>query len=164
MTTMTMDPGIKTGWTAWLRDPQHEQGAEYLRMGSRFCCLGGLCVLAGEAEIIEPRPADGYYDGTDDYDGVFFPDPDGRWDYGQPEDEEVLPSAVQDWAGLHGEYASNPLVQVPDEIVPRLTDTARDLLRITEQTHGTPGTITLAQLNDAGVPFSVIADIIDACL
>jgi len=64
---------------------------------------------------------------------------------------------VQEWAGLN---ESNPLVQVPDEFISRLTDRARILLGV----GGVPNGITLAQLNDAGVPFGLIADIIDATL
>jgi hypothetical protein len=153
---------IKIRWTGRLRSGMVPQGQKVLRAGDRRCCLGVLCDMAAEAGIIEARPAGEYapdYDGYDNYDGgTWVPDPDGRWDYGQDPDEETLPLAVQEWAGLDDR---NPLVRVPDEILPRLTVDARLLIG---REGNPPGTISLAQLNDAGIPFPVIADIIDAAL
>lgn len=149
MTTTTMDPEIKARWLARLRSGEIEQGREYLGRGDARCCLGVLCDLAGIAEIIEVRQSR-YYDEDGDID---FDD----WrDYGQ-DDEETLPRAVQDWAGL---YEGNPLIQVPDVLVPQLTDDARILLGLGDVTNG----ITLAQLNDSGASFGLIADIIEATL
>jgi hypothetical protein len=40
-----------TRWIEALRSGQYEQGQNYLRVGSRYCCLGVLCEIAGvEAE------------------------------------------------------------------------------------------------------------------
>lgn len=166
-----MDPEIKALWTAKLRSREFEQGAEYLRRGSAYCCLGVLCHLAGEAGIIEPHPMDGYYEdeyydeGLDEpYGGNWVPNPNGTWDYGQPGDQEVLPGIVQNWAGL-GDWPNggdNPLVTVPDEILAQLNPAVR--LMVGASTGHAPGQVSLAQLNDAKVPFPVIADIIDAAL
>lgn len=149
MTTTTMNPEIKTAWTGRLRSGEIQQGCSYLGMGDARCCLGVLCDLAAAAETIEA--SQGRYDPEQNWTNPLL------WDYGQVDDEETLPQAVQDWAGLN---ESNPLVQVPDEFIPQLTDSARRLLGLGGVTNG----ITLAQLNDSGVPFGLIADIIDATL
>jgi len=151
-TTTTMNPEIKALWTGRLRSGEIEQGREYLGQGNARCCLGVLCDLAGEAEIIEPRQ-NVYYDEDGE---VSFDD----WlDYGQG-NEETLPDPVQEWAGLSGNGACNPIVVVPAAFVSRLPGEALALLGV----GGEPDAITLAQLNDAGVPFGLIADIIDATL
>jgi hypothetical protein len=152
-TTTAMNPEIRSAWTGRLRSGDIPQGAKYLGRGAARCCLGVLCDLAGEAGNIEPRQRT-YYD--EDGEASF----DDWWDYGQGGNEETLPDLVQDWAGLSGNGASNPLVQVPDEFISRLPYRARNLLGVGD----VPDGITLAQLNDAGVPFGLIADIIDATL
>jgi hypothetical protein len=53
-------------------------------------------------------------------------------------------------------------VSVPGDIIPRLPEDARLLLGVGGD--NIPNSVTLAQLNDAGVPFGLIADIIDATL
>ena len=155
--TTTMNPEIKASWTGRLRSGEIKQGREYLGRGDARCCLGVLCDLAGIAGVITPHQ-DVHYDENGK------PDFDDWWDYGQEgtsgTGDETLPALVQEWADLNGDRASNPLVSVPDELVSRLPEAARILLGIGDG----PNTITLAQLNDAGVPFGLIADIIDATL
>lgn len=149
MTTMTMNPEIKTSWLARLRSGEIEQGTAYLGMGDARCCLGVLCDLAAAAEVIEA--SQGRYDPDQDDTNPLL------WDYGQDEEEETLPQAVQDWAGLS---ESNPLIRVPDVLLPQLTDDARRLLGLGGVANG----ISLAQLNDNGASFTLIADIIEATL
>lgn len=40
-----MNPEFKTRWIAALRSGEYEQGAGWLRSGDRFCCLGVACDL-----------------------------------------------------------------------------------------------------------------------
>jgi len=152
MTTTPMNPEIKTLWTGRLRSGEIPQGREYLGLGDARCCLGVLCDLAGIAEVIDVHMGTCYA-------GLASTAIDGWLDYGQG-NEETLPDLVQEWAGLSGDGACNPLVSIPDEIIPRLPAAARALLGVGDS----PNSVTLAQLNDADVPFGLIADIIDATL
>jgi hypothetical protein len=147
---MTMNPVIKNLWTARLRSGEIPQGSAYLRMGDKRCCYGVLGDLAAEAGIIEAQPACDY----DEDSGTWVPEPDGRWDYGQEIDAEIVPQAIAIWAGLPEQ---NPIIVVPAAIAVRLPEKARLLLNRAREA-------ALTQLNDAEVPFGVIADIIDAVL
>jgi hypothetical protein len=57
-----MDTDVKNEWTTRLRSGQYEQGRGNLRLastadGHKYCCLGVLCEIAVEKEIIKPAVA-----------------------------------------------------------------------------------------------------------
>jgi hypothetical protein len=77
-----MNPEIKARWTAALRSGEYQQSTEYLHYKNGYCCLGVLCELAVQDNIIPPaiNLGDSWA-----YDGA----------------EKLLPDKVIAWAGLH---------------------------------------------------------------
>jgi hypothetical protein len=134
--TARMNPEIKARWIAWLRDPSHEQGQSYLKKGGKYCCLGGLCELAIEDGVIH-RSLETTRILQEDT--VSF--------YGE---SAVLGGVVMDWAGLESNraYIAELRERIPGSAPP---DT---LIDFTTNTN-------LASLNDSGLTFNQIADIID---
>lgn len=128
---------IMQQWTAALRSGEYQQGTGALRRNDEtYCCLGVLCALAAEEGIVS---FDGPL-GDDDKYSVFTPVSNIR-------NSAYLPRAVKEWAGMNN----------------------------TDSTAGTAGTLadgmlntskgrffSLAAANDEGVPFSEIADLIEA--
>jgi len=131
---MGMNADIKVRWTAALRSGEYPQGKEYLRTDEGFCCLGVLCDLAVKAGVIEYEKGPFRHY----YDGV----------------TSVLPQTVMDWAGLHED---NPAVST--DSLPEGVTWGADL-----DDQVDTGLPALANMNDGGTTFSVIADIIDAQL
>ena len=142
-----MNIHIKAEWLARLRSGTIEQGKNVLRSeDEKYCCLGVLCEMAVEAGIIEP-PLPPTEDYTADNDTeirgyLYAADTEGD-DEDACVDERwymkhYLPEAVQEWAGL--------------------LDKRGDLAK--REINGD----SLAQLNDAGMSFADIADIIEKAL
>lgn len=103
-----MNPEIKSRWIAALRSGDYVQTTGRLRRGTdtgpQFCCLGVLCELAVQADVV--RVTD---DGTDRY-----TDPDDD----MPR-KTSLPLAVLRWAGItnrmpHVTLNGTSLVQLND--------------------------------------------------
>ncbi len=132
-----MDPGIKAKWLAALRSGEFTQGRNYLAMGATYCCLGVLCELAARAGVVDKRLHSGYED-----------EQHAPRLYGSNLSE--LPSPVMLWADLDGD----PLVIVDALPVKSLGVAIPNELLSEEK-------VTLAALNDAGVLFREIADIIE---
>ena len=126
-----MNPEIKKKWVDALRSGNYGQDKEHLRTTDGFCCLGVLCDLA-VAEGLDIKVQEPEV-GSE------------RGEYEYDYNTTYLPISVQTWA----EIAYNP--KVPASIVP---DTyGRDFSSHVE--------VDLADLNDAGMPFSEIADLIE---
>jgi hypothetical protein len=89
-----MNEEIKERWVSALRSNKYNQTTEFLKDDDGFCCLGVLCELAVEDKVIDPafRHAESL-----------------RWFY--EDDYGILPSKVQEWAGLH----ENPWVQYDED-------------------------------------------------
>jgi hypothetical protein len=131
-----MNPEIKARWTAALHSGEYGQAHNALRTDEGYCCLGVLCDLAVKDEVIDEAVKANMFDNDYAYNGT----------------TSLLPQEVVAWAGLTG---SNPRVNADS-----LPEGA-----VFETGLGTEGGIpTLANLNDGGTPFTVIADIIDAQL
>lgn len=83
-----MNREVKKKWIAALLSRKYKQGRHALRVGDRYCCLGVLCELAVEAEVISPPV---------------------KWNsrYAYDNRAELLPEAVQEWAGLYAGYGAN---------------------------------------------------------
>lgn len=147
---MKMNPAIKKLWTDALRSDRFKdrQGKDVLhRRGAmpeddRFCCLGVLCVLAEEAGVVVKTPAFSHaYLGSnvviEDIPCWMYRDRNGVVN---DSDMSVLPQSVVSWAGLDD---VNPLAAVDVEEM-QFDD--------------------LATLNDSGVTFDRIADLIEESL
>ncbi len=137
--TILMNFQVKKWWVEWLRDPANKQGNNSLLSNLGYCCLGGLC------QIFKDKHPDNKLANWEP-----TCHPSGKKTFlGQ---DEVLPKEVRDWAGL--QTALGALVTITNELKEKYQ------LQSTFQ----EGRYTLVELNDAGVPFSVIADIIEAQL
>lgn len=104
-----MNQEIKTLWTQALRSGEYEQGTRALRTRSqgieKHCCLGVLCDLAVEADVL---PAPKLNSDGGEYEYQNGSDPAYTW----PE-KGVLPTSVVTWAGLQ---VSNPPVTCNGEL------------------------------------------------
>lgn len=133
-----MNPRIKQLWLGALRSGEYKQAKKSLRDGTDdgpdyFCCLGVLCDLAVQDGAL-PAP---HKDGTETwtYGGQFWDE--NRQGYDDDTSWSALPVRVQDWAGLH---AADPVIW-----------TERDTYRNN----------SLAEINDSGASFDLIADLIE---
>jgi hypothetical protein len=133
-----MNPRVKEKWLAALRSGEYKQEKDTLRIGDCFCCLGVLCDL-------QARETDNLH---------WWEEGCGGYNYfGHDLD---LPAEVTDWAGLE---LSNPLI--PVEIIRKIESAP---LVLNKPAYSTVETIDLAGINDSGVPFSEIADLIEEAL
>lgn len=143
-----MNADVKVLWLAALRSKQittksgavrtFKQGYGKLSRvnddgSDGLCCLGVLTELAVDAGVLPP----GELRDTGTYDGCYYEYDNG---YGINTEVNVLPPAVVTWAELHD---GNPDIEYRE--APNGEDVA-----------------TLAQLNDSGETFDVIADVIEA--
>lgn len=135
---MSMNAAIKAQWTAALRSGDYPQAKNNLRTEEGYCCLGVLCDLAVEAGVTEITTEPGDSSAVYWYDGEFL----------------SLPGSVQKWAGL--DYLDNP--HNPD--IDREADGFPEAAVVDGEVSGHAA--SLAELNDNGTTFAVIADIIDA--
>lgn len=129
-----MNEEIKALWLAALRSGDYKQGKHVLRAGDKFCCLGVLCDLAFKAGRVETRQLDDVVNEDGEPVTTGYVDTNGMIRSG------VLPQSVVDWAGLND---SNPAVVVDPESGYKSR---------------------LSSLNDAGRPFTKIADYIEGSL
>lgn len=141
-----MNPEIKALWLEALRSGEYEQGEGWLKQmpddgPAEYCCLGVLCDLAEKAGIVESREE---LSGDDTPVARYF----GRLvtEYGYSE-VTVLPKAVADWADLKVEH--------PDVL------DYTDMLGSNSCGDFGEGSNSLVSLNDNGVPFDEIANIIE---
>lgn len=138
-----MDAEIKAEWLKRLRSGEIPQAATVLQdeEGGR-CCLGVLCDIAVERGITD-HSADG--------NTHFYGRPGGEWTDALP------PEHVAAWAGFPTTDANiwgdADITQVRDPRVPVPSGSGWD-------TDGN-GSSPLASLNDAGVTFLEIADLIE---
>ncbi len=91
-----MNEDVKTEWVKRLRSGDYPQTKEHLRDDNGYCCLGVLCEVAREANVVTYERIEG---GT----AVFH-----RYDG----ETGALPTSVRLWAGVSG---SNPLTDVYEE-------------------------------------------------
>jgi hypothetical protein len=163
------DPDIKAEVLVALRSDRFRQGEGYLAArrplrtdepaAVQHCCLGVMCEIAVEHGVIERREV------TDNLGSHFV--------YGTPEelaveDGKELPASVRAWLG----WNDIALGEVPVTVANTLGNLDRDALW-SAQVDGkigpdldlddVPGEC-LAELNDAGVPFDTIAQVIEATL
>jgi len=134
---MAMNEIVKAKWVAALRSGEFQQCKGTLRKGDSFCCLGVLSELAVRDGVIMPAQV--------------LPETDWRSSRGDGLPVYVynneaghLPTAVAKWAGLSYSYDNwdGEVGHEPD------VDPSVDGRE-------------LSGLNDSGLPFSEIADVIE---
>ena len=134
-----MDPVAKRYWLDGLRSERYPQGTSALHRGDRYCCLGVLCEvardhglnIAADREIIGDE-ARTYYDSASQY----------------------LPASVVEWGRLDGE---DPAIEIDEEIVDWWVEEGI----YSDMPFALHQTTTLSDLNDNGVPFALIAGLIE---
>src|SRR4051812_10826866 len=136
-----MDPAVKARWVAALRSGEYAQGRSALRTAvDKYCCLGVLCELAVEAGVIPPAVPSGPVGNPG---GVGF----SVYRYGETAgagpaskyyESQYPPYVVAVWAGVN-RYGDRHWSETDDK-APE----------------------SLVSLNDTGVTFDEIADIIEA--
>lgn len=130
---MQMNAEIKAQWLTALRGGEYTQGRNYLRnCDGEFCCLGVLSDLAVKG--------DESFSWNQEYEGDAY--------YVKHESDMLnrhyLPEVVADWAGLDETFSGQGIIET------------RHYNR-----HGKPLRISLSGLNDSGLTFEQIADVID---
>lgn len=136
-----MNPEIKAQWTAALRSGEYKQGRRTLAQRDDvggpvyYCCLGVLCELAAQEGLTERTTRD-----------------EGRLvNYGGH--GAFLPGGVMSWADIESE---SPLV--PSAVLADDHPLKKDLKKYGDTS------VSLAALNDEGLSFEQIADLIDTHL
>ena len=165
---MSINQDIKQRWVEDLRANSDKQGIGSLRRGKpgapaqdTFCCLGRLCELAVQDGVIPPPRQDLDFDQG----------PNESYAYANRNElagllmanTGCLPRDVRHWAGIPEVLGDTIRVQIdPSALSPAAF---RGLTKVTNNSFRDPPSIwTLAELNDAGVSFPVIAEIIDTFL
>lgn len=144
---MKMNPEIKRRWITALRSGKYPQGKGALHTvfpdSETFCCLGVLCELALNVGVAQSDVDEVRQFGIHTSRTISYFDPDDR-----NESESSLPTrGVLRWAGLNNIYGA--CVPKRDEYSGWWPE-------------GVPtGAADLVTLNDAGVPFDKIADLIE---
>lgn len=137
-----MNQSQKDQWLAWLRDPKNEQGNGYLKKDDEYCCLGGLCEISKLGEWIKrTTKGDGTY--------WYVVRPDSNVGY---RDAAFLPEPVAEKYGLTTDGLFTPSIETLD-----LLKTRYNMTFVEAKTT----VMSLAMLNDRGVSFFTIADIIE---
>ena len=129
-----MNPEIKALWVAKLRDPEVKQGMSTLKRNDCYCCLGVLTELY--------RTSDenlGKIDWSEDNGSNWF-----------DTSQAFLPTLVADWSGI------DHMDQAPLKVPPSF------LLKYPKV--GLSADPNLMMLNDNGVSFADIADLIETQL
>ena len=117
---MPMNQEIKSQWTAALRSGDYPQAKGHLRTAQGYCCLGVLCQMAADANVI-PQPelntANVFVYGVDrkDRDSMFLPVSVQRWS-GLKDDNGILDSSNPMVTDEHGSF--HHLAHMNDDDVP----------------------------------------------
>jgi hypothetical protein len=137
-----MRQDIAERWVAELLSGKYEQCRRVLRTSKeQFCCLGVLCEIAVQDNVIAPPP-------------VLLPGE--LWYTYAGGCTGVLPSPVQEWSGFAGSAEYTPLTTQNLMECGLLTDAEIRLLRPMYQDEA----FSLAELNDLGISFASIAALI----
>lgn len=144
-----MNQEIKARWVAALRSGEYPQAINRLRAEGGYCCLGVLCELAVADGVISNL-------GMGEDDGFLYGiNPEGQMTGSEPETSDtVLPKAVIEWAGIERIDGGAPVVTPDESWIPKLNLSIppKSLDEIPHE---------LAGLNDQGMSFTDIADIIE---
>ena len=139
-----MDKEVKRLWVTDLESDEFEQGQGFLRDNNgKYCCLGVLCHRAQIMGMVgEPVLYSDYMETVTPY-----------YIYGEERRGYDLPPEVTNWADL---YDGDPVVEFTDDEIDEFFADELD-----EFSHSDLRCRSLADLNDHGYPFKLIAKIID---
>lgn len=141
-----MDPAVKAKWLEALRSDEFVQGKNYLCADGNYCCLGVLSELAFRDGAVSKSQSIVRETITT---------------YGDFPSTGVTPTEVVRWAGLSQEIPYIPVEALSAEQVGRLEDSLGDRLEVHLDGRKVVG---VALLNDNGLTFGEIADLIEAHL
>lgn len=143
----TLKPEVKQLWVKELRSGKYGQAIGRLKgKGNTYCCLGVLCEISPVKENVESA-CDCCNDNLITY-----------WD----EESGVLPFAVREWAGTGTDRDIRMALNSDD--IKRLTDKYGTNAFVTVCDSDDVEVVYGSSLNDAGVSFSDIADLIEKYL
>ncbi len=137
---MAMNLEVKAKWVEGLKSGKFPQAGGALKTEEGFCCLGVLCEVTGLGTWGEKEEY--LYGG-----GIIRA---SHYVMGKSSKTEVLPDPLFEAVGLD---AKNPDVNIPDELMPQLKAICGDALQTSVR--------TLSWLNDKGVPFPLMAQLIE---
>jgi hypothetical protein len=160
-----MNPVVKARWLNALRLEGYQQGHAQLRRDypsgvSAYCCLGVLCDIAEQHGKAEWQPDAGLYVGDAAFEGFTPCDSSAS----------ILPLGVARWAGLPRAEEDeimdcnflNPVIPMTDKLWDLLPDgLEKARLSLAGENRTRIEEISLAGLNDSGLTFDQIADIIE---
>jgi hypothetical protein len=137
-----MNPEIKERWIAALTSGDYSQTKRKLGDENGYCCLGVLCEIAVEDGVVMKDVAN-HLDNAQT--AIYF-------STDNPADREsaVLPASVRVWAGLPH---SNPSAYMKSEDIPVIVRS--EMVYVDETVE-----MTLAPMNDGGVTFAEMAELI----
>jgi hypothetical protein len=140
---------VKARWISALRSGEFPQSTGSLRNTDGLCCLGVLCEIAEQDQVIirrEPRPGYSRF--------VYL----SKVDDGN-EETTVLPNAVVDWSGVEG---YNPVFAIDTADFPHYVIEDHE---VPVEPGSTKYNTSLATLNDdKKFTFDQIADVIEKYL
>lgn len=148
---MSLDPELKSAWLKALRSGDYPQGTGQLRNSDdEFCCLGVLCDVV---EWVTPIEVVWEFSGTGE---GYYATVRNMEKPGSNSDRLLLPASLANAVGLN--WAPGPEIEIG-----LLTDA--ELTEIQghqpDNTIERTGWVSLAVLNDAGITFERIAQLIE---
>lgn len=142
---------IKAEWVAELRSGKYRQAVNYLNVvdSNEYCCLGVLCRLAEQDNVVDSQLQSGY---------VFFESLETPGD----RSHQILPDAVVAWANIKDQYGD--ITIYAEEFDHFDLKENFDWSDVTYLGDGQVAKVQLTALNDGGVSFEQIADLIEKYL
>ncbi len=167
---LKLKPRIKKLWLKWLRSRRYRQQhgqlcGDNVNGSPARCCLGILCDVYGREHDI---PGQSWWKKDYDYsyNPIFKPCPGKDTNNFDDPQTYVLPQGVAHWAGLKGRGFQNP--RIPIKVARKHCEPVMNTMSYdtADKVFNKIGirSIEIADLNDAGVPFHILADIIEEVL
>lgn len=133
------NPEAKRLWVEALRSGRYPQATGALHSREGWCCLGVACDVAVRNGV--PLNYEINSDGFGFWDGM----------------SQYLPVAMEHWMGT----TMSPQVQIDEQAYDKLVDWAEHSTDWGASPYVIGSIVTLAEMNDNGVPFSIIAGVIE---
>lgn len=150
-----MEPRVKDLWLKALRSGTFPQGRFYLDVDEKYCCLGVLCSIAQDENVVN-RIVYGY--GS----SYYYFDPADPVD----SNNQVLPRKVQGWAELDNNFVELEISEADFHNLNLEYTSFRDVASWKydyDEDHNNV-VISLTAANDYGASFEKIADLIEKYL
>lgn len=156
------DPVVKEAIVAALRSDRYMQGGGALRKGDKFCCLGVMCDMAKELHLTD----DDSWDISEKQKNLNIQLSQTYW-FHTDKSEEVW---AKNFENSNGAFLPIPLAKALgissrgsfylNAVAPKTLKSLRERV----PPHDLDQIVSLATLNDFGVSFNVIADVIEEAL